>query len=131
MENDCMKHGAFGWFELMTTDPEGAKKFYAGLFGWEYEDMPMGPGSTYTIVKAGGKAVAGMMAQPDECKGMPPSWDIYITVDDVDATAAMVETFGGKVLRPPCDIPEVGRFAVLADPQGAVIMAMAYLQKQA
>jgi len=131
MENDCMKHGAFGWFELMTTDTEGAKSFYADIFGWEYEDMPMGPGNTYTVVKSGGKAVAGIMAQPGDCKGMPPSWDIYITVDDVDSTAVKVQSSGGKVLRPPTDIPEVGRFAVLQDPQGAVILAMTYLQKQA
>lgn len=126
-----MKHGGFGWFELMTTDTEGAKKFYADLFGWEYEDMPMGPGSTYTVVKSCGKAVAGIMAQPEDCKCMPPSWDIYITVNDVDAAAAKVQSSGGKVLRAPSDIPEVGRFAVLQDPQGAVIMAMTYLQKQA
>jgi len=71
------------------------------------------------------------MAQPGDCKGMPPSWDIYITVDDVDSTAVKVQSSGGKVLRPPTDIPEVGRFAVLQDPQGAVILAMTYLQKQA
>ncbi|OPL19576.1 MAG: glyoxalase [Candidatus Aegiribacteria sp. MLS_C] len=129
MENECMKHGAFSWFELMTTDVQGAKDFYAGLCGWEYEDMPMGDGDPYTVVKVDGKAAAGIMAQPEECRGMPSSWDIYITVDDVDATVKQVVELGGKVLRPAFDIPEVGRFCVLQDPQGAVIMAMTYLQK--
>jgi len=129
MENDCMKNGAFGWFELMTTDPEWAKKFYSELFGWEYEEMPMENGAPYTVVKVDGKAVAGIMAQPDECKGMPPAWEIYVTVDDVDATVENVLSLGGKVLRPAFDIPEVGRFCVLQDPQGAVLMAITYLQK--
>lgn len=129
MENECMKHGAFSWFELMTTDVQGAKDFYAGLFGWEYEDMPMGDGEPYSVVMVDGRAAAGIMAQPEECRGMPSSWDIYITVDDVDATVNQVVELGGKVLRPAFDIPEVGRFCVLQDPQGAVIMAMTYLQK--
>jgi hypothetical protein len=129
MENDCMKHGAFGWFELMTTDTEGSKKFYADLFGWEYEDYPMECGPPYTLVKVDGKTVAGIMVQPEECKGMPSSWDVYITVDNVDATAEQVVSAGGKLLRPPFDIPGVGRFCVLQDPQGAVIMAITYLEK--
>ena len=128
MDNSCMKNGAFGWFELMTTDVETAKTFYKGLFGWEYETVPI-PGAEYTMVKVDGVAVAGIMEQPDECKGMPPSWDIYITVDDVDATVKSVTELGGKLLRPAFDIPEVGRFCVLQDPQGAVIMAMTYLKK--
>ena len=61
--------------------------------------------------------------------GMPPMWGIYITVDDVDKTAKQVEELGGKILRPPMDIPEVGRFCVLSDPQGAVIQAMTYVEK--
>lgn len=129
MDNDCMKHGAFGWFELMTTDVAAAKKYYAGIFGWEYEEMPMEGGAVYTVVKVDGRAVAGIMEQPEECRGMPPSWDTYITVDDADATAASVEGLGGKVLRAPADIPEVGRFCVLQDPQGAVIMAISYTGK--
>jgi predicted enzyme related to lactoylglutathione lyase len=129
MNDDCMKHGAFGWFELMTTDAEGAKKFYAELFGWEYDTMPTGNCAPYTVVKVGGEAVAGIMVLPEECKGMPPSWGIYITVDNVDATVSSVVSLGGKVLRPAFDIPEVGRFCVLQDPQGAVLMAMTYLKK--
>ena len=62
-------------------------------------------------------------------QGYAPSWDIYVTVDDVDATVASVTELGGKVLRAAFDIPEVGRFCVVQDPQGAVIMAMTYLKK--
>ena len=71
MENPCMKHGTFGWFELMTSDVEGAKAFYKGLFGWEYETVPI-PGSEYTIVKVDDVAVAGIMATVEECRDMPP-----------------------------------------------------------
>ncbi len=112
-----MKHGAFGWFELMTTDVEGAKKFYSALFGWEYEEITTECGGSYTVVKVGGSPAAGIMAQPEECRGMPPGWDIYITVDDVDATVTQVTEMGGKVIRPAFDIPEVGRFCVLQDPR--------------
>jgi uncharacterized protein len=128
MNEDLMKNGAFGWFELMTTDVEVAKDFYKGLFGWEYEAMPM-PGSVYTVVKVDGKAVAGIMDMPEECKGMPPCWGIYITVDDVDAVAKGVLDLGGKILKPVYDIPGVGRFCVLQDPQGATLCAMTYIKK--
>jgi len=128
MDDNCMKNGAFGWFELMTTDIEAAKTFYKGLFGWEYEAIPV-PGSEYTIVKVDGDAVAGIMDMPAECQGMPPCWSIYITVDDVDAVAKNVVNLGGKILKPAFDIPEVGRFCVLQDAQGAVLCAMTYVKK--
>jgi predicted enzyme related to lactoylglutathione lyase len=128
MNDELMKNGAFGWFELMTTDVEGAKEFYGALFGWEYETVPM-PGSDYTVVKVDGKGVAGIMDMPEECEGMAPCWDIYVTVDDVDAVVKEVEGQGGKVLRPAMDIPGVGRFCVLQDPRGAAICAMTYAGK--
>lgn len=128
MDNFSMKHGAFGWFELMTTDVETAKTFYNGLFGWEYETVPI-PGAEYTMVKVDGIAVAGIMEMTKECKSMPPSWGIYITVNDVDTTVASIAELGGKVLRPAFDIPQVGRFCVLQDPHGAILMAMHYLKK--
>jgi len=128
MDESRMKHGAFGWFELMTTDPEGAKKFYTELFGWETEDYPMEK-MNYTVLKVGGEAVAGIMPMPAEVAGMPPVWSGYITVDDVDETAKRVEELGGKIDRPPADIPGVGRFSVIQDPQGAFILAMSYARK--
>ena len=128
MKEDSMKHGAFSWNELMTTDVEAAKGFYTSLFGWETEEFPM-PGMTYTVVKVAGEPVGGIMKTPQECGEMPPCWGVYVTVDDVDATAGQVEGLGGKLLRPPMDIPGVGRFCVLQDPQGGVICAITYEQK--
>jgi predicted enzyme related to lactoylglutathione lyase len=122
-------HGAFSWFELMTSDPGAAKEFYTKLFGWSFEDMPMGPG-TYSVIKVKGQSegTAGLMATPPEAQGTPPMWSIYITVDDVDATAKLTQELGGKVLVPPRDIPKVGRFCVIQDPQGAVICPISYLE---
>ena len=125
MHESLMKHGAFGWNELMTSDVAAARRFYGALFGWETEDYP-GEGMNYVMVKVGGEAVGGMMAAPPECAGMPPAWGVYVTVDDADAVARRVETLGGKLLRPPQDIPDVGRFCVLQDPQGATLCAMQY-----
>jgi predicted enzyme related to lactoylglutathione lyase len=128
MEDSRMNHGGFSWMELMTTKVEDAKKFYTSLFGWETEEMSM-EGMSYTVLKVAGEAVGGMMAMPPGCEGMPPSWSVYVTVEDVDATASKVESLGGKVLRAPADIPEVGRFCVLQDPQGAAICAITYVKK--
>lgn len=127
MSEQFMQHGAFSWCELMTTDVAAAKTFYSGLFGWETEDMSM-PGMTYTVVKAGGSGIGGIMATPPEAQGVPPMWGAYVTVDDVDATAQTATKLGGKVLVPPRDIPEVGRFCVIQDPQGAVINAITYIK---
>ncbi len=128
MKEDSQKHGAFGWIELMTTDQEAASEFYTTLFGWETEEYPM-EGMKYTVLKFGGEPVGGIMPAPPEYQGMPPCWSVYVTVDDVDATAARVEELGGKLLRPPTDIPDIGRFCVLQDPQGGTICAITYVQK--
>jgi len=125
MSENLMKQGAFSWNELMTTDVAAARQFYGALFGWETEDAP-GEGMQYVMVKVNGEAVGGMMAVPPECAGMLPAWGVYVTVDDVDATARQVETLGGKLLRPPEDIPDIGRFCVLQDPQGATLCAITY-----
>lgn len=124
MDEQFMKHGFFSWCELMTTDVEGAQAFYSELFGWNLAEKAMG--MDYTLVKADGKAIGGVMAMPEEAKGMPPSWGAYVTVDDVDRVAGDAVRLGGKVLVPPRDIPEVGRFCVIQDPQGAVISAITY-----
>lgn len=125
MNEDRMQHGAFGWNELMTTDVGAARRFYGALFGWETEDYPV-EGTNYVMVKVGGDPVGGLMALPPECAGMPPCWNVYVTVADVDATASQVEALGGTILRPPTDIPDIGRFCVLQDPQGAVLCAITY-----
>lgn len=128
MNEPCNRHGAFSWCELMTTDVEAAKNFYGKLFGWETEEMAM-PGMTYTVVKVGGNGIGGIMAIPQEAQGMPPAWGAYVTVDDVDVTAKTAVQLGAKLCVPPRDIPEVGRFCVLQDPQGAFINIITYLKK--
>jgi uncharacterized protein len=125
MDEQFKQHGAFSWCELMTTDVDAAKIFYTKLFGWDSEAMTM-PGMTYTVVKAGGKGIGGIMTIPKEAKGAPPMWCAYVTVDDVDVTARTAEQLGAKILVPPTDIPTVGRFCVIQDPQGAVLNAITY-----
>ncbi|MRR14910.1 MAG: VOC family protein [Deltaproteobacteria bacterium] len=125
---DQFQHGKFNWCELLTTDVAAAKSFYTKLFGWETEEMSM-PGMTYTVIKVGGEGIGGMMGIPESAKGMPPQWGAYVTVDDVDKTAGMVEKLGGKIHVPPTDIPTVGRFCVIIDPQGAFINAITYLKR--
>ena len=130
MATEAMKqHGAFSWNELMTRDVPGAKAFYSELLGWTLSDMESSCGS-YTMARAGDTEVAGIMATPSEAQGMPPAWGAYVTVDDVNAMPARVESLGGKVILPPQDIPEVGRFMVMQDPQGAVLMLITYFDKK-
>ena len=125
---DAMRqHGAFSWCELVTTDVEAAKKFYTKLFGWSTEPISM-PGMKYTVVKAAGEDIGGIMAMPKHVAGAPPHWGIYVTVDDVDATAKLAEQMGAKTIVPPTDIPNVGRFCLFQDPQGALISVITYLR---
>jgi hypothetical protein len=118
--------GAFSWSELMTTDTKAATEFYGTLFGWKIEVMDMGTGP-YHVVKVGDSAVGGVMGMPSGAPAMPPMWTPYVTVADADATAVRCAALGGKVLAGPMDIPKVGRFATIQDPQGAVINVIAYL----
>lgn len=125
MDEKNFRHGAFSWHELLTTDPQKAQDFYTALFNWDAEPAPM-EGEDYTVLKADGRQVGGIMPVPPECTGTPPMWGLYVTVDDVDETAARVDELGGRVLRAPDDIPGVGRFAVIQDPQGAVLSVITY-----
>jgi predicted enzyme related to lactoylglutathione lyase len=129
MKDIFKRQGAFSWSELMTTDVESAIKFYSNLFGWKTENMPMGD-MKYTIVKVGEEGLGGIMPIPAQAQGTPPNWGVYVTVDDVDETAKKAEKLGGKILVPPTDIPNVGRFFVLQDPQGAVISAIEYVDME-
>jgi uncharacterized protein len=111
--------GSLAWSELMTTDSNAAGEFYSKVLGVEAAKMPM-PGMVYTLLKVDGHEVAGVMDLTPEMGPMPPHWSVYFAVDDTDAMTAKAESLGAKVMVPPSDIPEVGRFAVLQDPQGAV-----------
>lgn len=114
--------GRFVWHELMTSDAPAAARFYAEVVGWTARDSGM-PDMEYTLLLAGERQVAGLMALSEQAKagGAVPGWTGYVAVDDVDAGATRAVSLGGSVCMPPMDIPGVGRFAVVADPQGAVI----------
>ena len=118
-------HGAFSWSELMTKDAGKATEFYGQLLGWTFEkmDMPQGP---YHVIKVGDTSVGGIMGPVPGAPPMPPAWGCYVTVSDVDAAAARVGALGGSVLVPPMDIPGVGRFTVIQDPQGAMLNLITY-----
>lgn len=124
---DHNQNGAFSWHELLTENVEAAKQFYSELLGWKTEDVPMESG-TYTIVKVSDEQVGGIMTMPPQAKelGAPPNWGTYITVDDVDATAARANELGATALVPPTDIPGVGRFSTIQDPQGAIVSIITY-----
>src|SRR5260221_3209963 len=113
--------GTFSWAELATTDTAAAKKFYGPLLGWEFDDMPAGPDMIYSMSKVGGQHVGGLFNIHGDMKGMPPSWASYVTVEDVDATAKKVTANGGKLVKEPFDVMDVGRMAVAQDPTGAVL----------
>lgn len=114
--------GRMVWRESSTKDVEKTKRFYGDLFGWSYEPYDMGPNGTYWMIKNGGKSVGGMMAMTGEMQ-MPPHWMSYVSVSDVDAAAKAATNAGGRVAYGPADIPNVGRFAVVLDPDGAAITA--------
>src|SRR5438132_34367 len=116
--------GHFVWYEHLTKDPKAAIAFYGEVVGWKTQ--PFGePGGAdpYTMWVGHQGPLGGVMKLPDEAArmGTPPHWMAHVEVDDVDATAALAKKLGGKVHKAPEDIPTVGRFAILADPQGAVI----------
>lgn len=117
-----VNHGLFYWNELMTTDVEKTKAFYAKTLGWTYEDMDMDEGP-YTIIKHGEDLVGGMMALPPEDaeQGGMSYWFSYVSVDDVDKRIAAVAAAGGNVLREPFDVQGVGRIGIVEDPSGAAI----------
>ena len=113
-------HGKFFWYDIMTTDTKASEKFYADVIGWGAQESGV-PGQQYTLLTVNGTPVAGLMTIPEDPRkvGVPPSWMGYIAVDDVDRAAARLQQEGGKVHRPPTDVPGVIRFCVVADPQGA------------
>ncbi len=119
MAKEAPKNGTFCWNELITNDVEKAGDFYTSLIGWEKATMP--GGMPYTLWKADGNDAGGMMARMPEMGDVPSHWMSYITVEDVDDLASKVEGLGGKVLCPPNDIPNVGRFTIIADPTGATV----------
>jgi predicted enzyme related to lactoylglutathione lyase len=116
--------GAFSWADVTTTDQAAAKEFYSGLFGWEAEDMPVGDGVFYSMMRLNGRDVAAISPQPQQQReaGVPPAWNSYITVESADAAADRAGELGANVHAPPFDVMDAGRMAVIQDPQGAFFM---------
>jgi uncharacterized protein len=116
-------NGTFSWVANATTDQDAAKRFYGDLFGWDYDERPVGDGIYYSMAKLGDSSVAAIapQQQDERAMGVPPHWNSYITVDDVDAVAARVEELGGTLHAPPFDVMDVGRMAAISDSTGAVV----------
>ena len=109
--------GTFSWAELATSDAEDAKRFYSALFGWEYDDNPIGDDLVYSMARREGRNVAALY-QSDQ----PPHWNCYVTVESADDAARRAADAGGRVLQEPFDVMDVGRMAVVADPAGAALV---------
>ncbi|HMK71459.1 MAG TPA: VOC family protein [Xanthobacteraceae bacterium] len=122
-------HGRFVWYELMTTDMEAAKAFYAKVVGWGAQDVSM-PRMPYTLFTVEGVSVGGLMGLPEDAKkiGERSSWIGYVGVDDVDAAAERIERLGGTVHVPPQNMLDISRFAVVADPQLATLALVQWLK---
>jgi predicted enzyme related to lactoylglutathione lyase len=115
-------HGTFTWNELNTHDSEKAKAFYRATVGWTFDAMPMGDAGTYWIAKQGETPAGGIFPLSDPMFAtIPDHWLSYLEVDDIDARVARVPAAGGMVMRPPFDIPGVGRIAIVKDVNGAVM----------
>jgi predicted enzyme related to lactoylglutathione lyase len=117
------QQGTPNWVDLQTTDQDAARRFYASLLGWSYDDQPMpGGGGVYSTAMLTGQTVAAIAPMPPGAPdGMPPMWNTYIAVDDVDAAVEKVGPAGGQVMMPATDIGDAGRMAFVADPTGAAV----------
>jgi uncharacterized protein len=114
--------GTFSWVDLAASNASAAKSFYSALFGWETEDNDAGHGAIYTMCRIDGDAVCGLyeMSADMRAAGVPPRWTSYVTVADADAATARARELGGGAVQDPFDVMDLGRMAVLEDPQGAV-----------
>jgi predicted enzyme related to lactoylglutathione lyase len=116
--------GTFSWADLSTPDPDAAKRFYAELFGWQAQDLPVPGGSFYSMQQLDGRNVAAIAPQPQQQRdaGAPPAWQSYVTVTSADDAARRAAEIGGSVHAGPFDVMQAGRMAVIQDPQGAFFM---------
>ncbi len=105
--------------ELMTTDVAKAKAFYGRLVDWKLEDTPMGDGSTYTMIKVGEGTGGGMLKNP--IPNAPSSWLAYILVSDLPKAVDKAKSLGAKVMKDKTDVPDMGTFAIITDPTGAMV----------
>ena len=117
----------FCHLELATTDLAKAKAFYSGLFSWGLEDMDMGPGGTYTLIKPGEGPGGGMMKHP--IPGAPSAWLAYVQVDDIKASTAKAKALGATIMKDVMDVMGHGQMSVLIDPTGAALALWQPAQK--
>lgn len=112
-------HGTFVWYELMSSDPAASQDFYAQLFGWRYEPLP---GGDYSLIHAGAQPLGGVFTLTAAMRerGAQPGWFGYVEVDELEQAVQRVQSLGGTLLLPVTRAGEVGQFALVADPQGAV-----------
>ena len=115
------KHGEFNWIELQTRDAERAVRFYTSAIGWTFKAEDMPSGGTYWIGFASETPVCGVLTNNENLGDVSDRWFAYVHIDDVDREIANVEGLGGEVIRPPWDVPGVGRIALIRDPGGAEI----------
>ena len=119
-ERTSYTQGTPNWVDLQASDQDAAKAFYAGLFGWTYDDQPMPDGQVYSMAMLGGHTVAAIAPQPPMAEaGVPPMWNTYMAVDSVDEATAKAEAAGGKVAMAPFDVMDAGRMSFVMDPSGA------------
>ncbi len=118
------QHGLFTWADLSAQDPASASAFYSSMFGWDAEDQHDADGNyIYTMFSLLGKSVAGLGAQPPALaeQGVPPMWNSYVSVDNVDAAIEQWTAAGGAVMMPAMDVFTSGRMAFVVDPEGATV----------
>lgn len=121
--------GRFVWHELVTSDVRRAVDFYGELFAWKARELEMGPMGSYTMLSIGERDVGGIAPPAPGAAAPRPHWLGYCTVPDVDATARRARDLGATVAVPPTDIPNVGRFTLLLDPQGAPLAPLRMLEE--
>src|SRR3954447_21551338 len=109
--------GTFSWVELVTSDAEAAKAFYTEVFGWTYQDTPIGDGMVYSTALVDGKPAGALYSGDDQS----PHWNCYVTVASVDDATEKAGALGGRVMAEPFDVMDVGRMSVIADPTGAAL----------
>lgn len=124
-QRESYVEGTPNWVDLQTTDQAAAKDFYAAIFGWEYDDAPMGDegDAVYSMAKKAEGFVGAIAPQSPQLieAGAPPAWNTYIAVDDVDAAAERAKEAGGQVAMDPFDVMGAGRMAVVIDPTGVPV----------
>jgi predicted enzyme related to lactoylglutathione lyase len=114
------KQGTFCWVELATNDPNAAKSFYTKLFDWTINEIPLGDQGSYYMFQKEGRDAGAMYQQRKEEEGIPPHWNNYIAVADIDASTAQAKSLGATILAGPFDVMDAGRMSMVQDPQGAV-----------